>query len=598
MAEIEQKNLARKSARRAAELFNDGDLNSALFAYDEAIKFDPALASAHCNKGVALSRLSRFEEAEEAFRRALAVSPNFASAHFNLGNLLRRQERFEEAANAYQAASRENPDDVAILCNLVLTLNALGRYDEALSAGQKAVALTPTAEVYNNLGNTLSGLGRFKDAGDAYTASAKLSPNHVPAIYNVCRAKIGEGKFAEAVKELKKIVELQPGFLPTYSSLSQSLIRLDRPREAVDILEKGLKYLPDHPDLLTCLGVAHGAMGQNEKAYENFDKAITESAAEGSHPLPPTHAQAHKLKGLSLLAEHRYEEGAKEFEWRWLTGENRLPDGLGPRWIGGPIKGKRLLVLGEDHPGDCLQLLRFLVPLKKLGCDIVLRCPRYLHELLVNFPGVSEVVSSDRPAPSHDFYISQFSLLGFPDLTNNFADFEEAYLRPTPKLMATLGERLPPPNGRRRVALIWARNRPGPNELRDYCPLKLFSPILDNENIQFFSMQGGYHAGDIEKAGFAKKITDFTPFPSRLALSASILGHMDIVISIDGTMAHIAGAMGVPTWLMLPHIPEWRWRSEGDKTPWYANHRLFKQPSFGDWESVVNDVTKKLKETD
>jgi len=298
-----------------------------------------------------------------------------------------------------------------------------------------------------------------------------------------------------------------------------------------------------------------------------------------------------------LLADAQYEEGWREYEWRL-----RLPELGGkttqlplPRWTGGDLRGKTLLLDAEQGIGDALQFIRFAGRIAECGTRVIARAAASLCPLLATAPGVALTVPLESPIPPCD---AELPLLSLGYRLNIGADDIEggAYLRSDPALRARATERIANAgSARHKVGLVWAGAAHHSNDRRRSIPLDLLSPLFDAADIDWISLQKGPREHEIEQLPAARAMVRLDP-AAQLSDTAALIDALDAVVSVDTSIAHVAGALGKPVLLMLPFAPDWRWGIEGDRTPWYASVRLFRQQRIGDWTPVVADVVRALRD--
>lgn len=531
-----------------------GRTEAAVACFRHVLSVQPALPQIHCNLGNALTALGDFEAAIASYDRALALQPNFAEAHNNLGNVFLRQGRLKEAAAHFHRAATLRPDLAEALCNLGDMLTQLGRAPEAIPWLRRGVELRPNlADAHHLLGNALT----------------------------------ADKQHTEAIACYRRAIELRQHFVEAHCNLGAALFHLDRVEEATASFERALALRPACDGALANLGSVALRHGRFDDAERDFRAALAAN---------PQFAEGHWNLSLVLLLRGRFEEGWREHEWRFRT---RIPMSM-PRdfqqatWDGAPMPGQTLLLHAEQGYGDAIQFIRYL-PLVRERAQagrIVVECQPALTRLLAQFAGPDTVIVArqrwDAAAlPPFDRHVP---LLSLPLVLGKFDPLTVAgpYLSADTELRAPWRERLGPACGLR-VGIAWAGNPEHREDRRRSIPLETLRPLLRCDLATFYSLQIDPRApSDVDLIDLTTHMRDF-------ADTAALMAELDLVITVDTAAAHLAGALGLPVWLLLPFVPDWRWGLEREETPWYSTMRLFRQPRAGDWESVVQRVVDALR---
>ena len=511
----------------------------------EALRLRPAYPEAHNNLGAVLRDRGEAAAAEACFREALRLRPDFAQAHGNLGQLLLAAGRAAEAATHLGAAVRDRPDDAALLSAHGAALRALGRLQEAESATRKALCLAPTLTTAQiELGNVLYELGRAEEARDAFRAALEGNPLSPLALLGLGVAGIVLGRFDEAEDALRLALRQQPDFPESYNALGDLLRNRGRLAESETALREALRLRPDYPDAQVNLAFTLLQAGRSAEGW-----------------------RAH---------EHRFRARA------WRDYKHDFP---APRWQGEPLAGRRLLIHAEQGLGDAIQFCRHLSGIEN-GAHVTLRVQAPLVSLLAaSFPSV-QVIAENEPLPPFDL---ECPLLSLPHVLGE--DSAVPYLAVDPTLVATWRawlDRLPG----RRVGLVWAGNPRLAADSRRSIPLAALAPLGDTAGISFVSLQHG--PAQQPPSGLA--LHDRTGELSDFADTAALASVLDLVIGVDTAVIHLAGALGRPVWLLNRADTDWRWRAEPGSSTLYPSLREFRQPSHGDWDSVIAAVREALAE--
>jgi Tfp pilus assembly protein PilF len=464
-----------------------------------------------------------------------------------------------------------------------------GRVAEAIEAYQRGLAAQPDfAPARNNLGNLLTGSGRTDEAIVELRRAIELDPGYALAHYNLGNALRRAGQQAEGIASYRKALELRPQYPEALNNLGNALNEADRLPEAAEVLERAVAARPGFGEALNNLATVQKELGLIEESLDNFARAV--SAA-------PQLADASFGYALALLLAGRYREGWQHYESRWacneFTGRRRhLTD---PLWRGENFAGKTLLVYFEQGFGDTLQLLRYLPMVAARGGKVVLEVQRPLLRLCAGYTRWAQLIAGGEPRPRYDLQCPLLSLPLAFDTTLESIPREVPYLQPDPWLVAKWRERLATARPGLRVGLVWAGNPKQKSEPKRGIGLEPCLPLFSLPGVRWFGLQVGERAGDVVMAP-PGSIRDLSPELTDFAETAAAIANLDLVISSDTAVVHLAGALGHPTWALLRFSPDWRWHLGRDDCPWYPAMRLFRQPRRDDWPAVIAAVRGALAE--
>jgi tetratricopeptide (TPR) repeat protein len=559
-----------------------GQWDEAARCYRDAIAVEAGMPEAHCNLGWVLARLEREGDAEEAYRTAIRNRAGYAAAHYGLGNLLQRTGRLAEAVEQFEAALRAAPAHVEALLNLGTALRGLGRLDEAAAAVERAVVLKPDlAEAHNNLGALLHAAGRLEVAEQSLRRAIEARPGYPEAHFNLGLVLHDLGQAGAAEAEYREALRLDPSSSDVLDNLGNLLREERRLEEATACFAHALELAPRVGRIYSNVGNLLQDLGRPADALEAYEHALT---------LDPEFAEAHWNRGLLLLMFGRYEEGWAEYEWRWRVRRLRLPHMAlgGGTWDGSPLEGRAILLHAEQGFGDLLQFARYVPMVAACGGRVLLECHPALERLMRLIPGVAATVPIGAPLPAYDVRAPLLSLPRIFGTTLSTIPSAVPYLRvPADVHVGPL-----PGGDELRVGIVWAGS-PKPNPLRS-CSLEALSPLFDMAGISWYSLQADDRALELATVPAAANIHDLRPRLADFAETAGLLGALDLVITIDTSVAHLAGALGIPVWVLLPAVADWRWLLERSDSPWYPSARLFRQTRPNDWTRVVQDVALAL----
>ena len=532
--------------------------------YRRAIELDPTIAAAHNNLGAVLQQQGLLDEAEACFRRALECGPDDPDAHVNLGIVLTAQERQEEAAAHCRTAVALRPTMPEAHYNLGNALFRMGRSEEAVASFRAAIDLRPDdTGAHNNLGNALLTLGRMDAAVACLRKVIALSPNDPEAHNNCGNACLRSGNPHDAIACFHRALDLRPGMIEARNNLAAALREQGDLDGAVVWLRSVIELTPASAEAHGNLGIGLQAQGRMDAAVASFRRAIA---------LDPDNPEAHRNLAMALLARGDLAEGWAENEWRWNT-PNMRPGARGfaqPQWRGEPAEGQTLLIHAEQGFGDTLQFCRFAPLAAARGLRVVVEAQRPLARLLRSLPGVDQVLAHGEPLPPFDLHSPMLSLPLALGTTLASIPNDVPYLQADPAQVAAWHTRLAAASGPGlRIGLAWAGNPRlhVPNgaaldRLRSLPP-DLLAPLVGVPGAHFVSLQK-----DWPEPPANAPLIDFMSEVGDFADTAALVANLDLVISVDTAVAHLAGALGKPVWLLDRFDPDWRWLRERSDSPW------------------------------
>ena len=553
-------------------------------------------------EAVELQQNGALAEAETAYREILALRPRHFDALQLLGALALQAKRYEEGVQFLTRALEIDSRQAAVHSNLAFALNALGRHEAALAAANRALALkSGFVDALNNRGVALAGAHRPDEALANFDQLLAAKPDFPEAWSNRSCALRDLGLAEEALASCDKALALRPNYAEAWSNRANALSDLNRPLEAKDSYERALAASSAFADAWNNLGLTFVDMNRHADALACYERALT---------LAPDSAETHWNRALCLLQMGDLAAGFAEYEWRWqrqrIAPSRRTFDA--PLWLGdASLDGKTILLHAEQGLGDTLQFCRYAALVAKQGARVVLEVQRELTRLLTDLEGVAALVTAGEPLPAFDYHCP---LLSLPLAMRTVVDTIPAgtpYLFADPQASAQWKARIEAASPREalKVGLVWAGgHRPHVPELRKNdarrsLDIERFAPILDVPGVQWFSLQKGDNAvrqlnAMRERHEAARRIIDWTDALHDFADTAALVDNLDLVISVDTSTAHLAGAMNKPVWILNRLDTCWRWMLEREDTPWYPSARLFRQPTLGDWDSVIGNIKKSL----
>ena len=577
----------------------------------QILSIDPGHAQTLHLLGLIEHQCGRSDDAIQHIRMAIARNGRDPAFHHNLGNILRAQGRPAEALTCYEHAIALAPSSVDTLYNLGNICQDLGRTERAIAFFERALRLKPDAvELHNNVGTALQSVGRLDEAIACYRSALALRPDTVETLDNLAGALQARGQLDEAQACYERALALRPKRVESHIGLGVVLHAQGRLQDAVARYEHALALAPDHPETRNNLGVALVDLGRLDEAITHHERALAVRPAgaemhynlgsalqrQGRYAealacygralaLKPNYAQAHLNRSLTLLLTGKLDEGWQEYEWRFAVNVyDRKFDR--PLWSGKPLVGESILVHAEQGLGDTLQFMRFVPAIAERGGRVILEVPASLVRLARTVAGASQIVAAGDPLPAFDCHCPLLSLPRI--LKTNLATIPNAvpYLSVPAEASAVWAERVATAPGLR-VGIAWAGTTQGAIDLQ------LLQPLWEIAGISWFSLQVGAESRGLSSLD-GVQIVDLAPWLGDFAETAAAIGQLDLVISVDTSVAHLAGALARNTWVLLPHVPDWRWLLDRDDSPWYPTARLFRRRNAGDWPAMAHQVAEAL----
>ena len=572
-------------------------------------------------EGMAHHNAGRLAEAEAAYREVLAAAPQQPDALHLMGVIALQVGKAEVAAGLIAEAIRFQDRNAVYHSNLGSAMRRLGRLDEAAAACRRAVEIDGSfADGYNNLANVLMDQGAHAEAALALRRLLELRPALTEQRLLLGRALITAGRHEEAVTALEEALRRDPRSTAALTNLGVALRKLDRVDEALAAYRRGLGIAPDDAGLHSNLGSLLNQEGQADEAMAHFRRAIAEkpdfvdphvnlsialrdgnrfaesaAAAEEAIRLDPNSAEAHTNLSHALLLQGDFARGFAEYEWRFKVPGFPTPlrDFPQPAWTGQPVEGRTLFLHDEQGVGDGIQFARYARSLKAMGARVIVECNTQLLRLFQGLDGADAVIGRFQPPPPFDLHAPLMSLPHRLGTTPDRVPAEIPYLRTERELTARWRERLAAVEGLR-VGIVWAGSPEHRNDRNRSLALGALAPLADIPGVRLLSVQKGPGAAQLAEAPMA--VEDLGPGIADFADTAAILANLDLLVTVDTSVAHLAGALGRPVWVLLPFSPDWRWIMGRDDTPWYPTMRLFRQESPGAWSPVLARLAAALAE--
>lgn len=450
-------------------------------------------------------------------------------------------------------------------------------FRRALAAGRNDV------EVLHFLGYIARGKGDLADAGNFYAAALARSPADAQLHNNLADVRRAQERTAEALALYRRAVSLAPDKAEIHANLGALLMALRRPEEALAHLLRALELNPDLVPVRNETTIALSALGRYEEVVGHYRTAIRQQ---------PANADARYLEALALLATGDFARGWRRHEARWYAelGRDKRRVFAGPYWLGeANLAGRTILLHAEQGFGDTVQFVRYVPMVAALGCTVLLEVQAPMHSLLLGMPGTRGVFARDEALPPFDTHCALMSLPRAFRTTLAAIPADVPYLRVPAGRLRLWRERLGGNAARRRrIAVAWSGSQGGPWN-RDL-PLAALLPLLRRADCEWHVAQVEINEDDRALLAGAPNVVDHSAAIADFADTAALVSHMDLVISVDTALAHLAGALALPVWTLLPLGADYRWLMHRTDSPWYPTMRLFRQPALKDWPAVVEAV--------
>lgn len=613
----------------------DGDPQRAADLIASALELLPRAHQFHGNRASALAQLSRWQEALDHVDQAIGLNPGYALAYVTRAKVLLSLGRLAQALAASERALGISPELPAALLQHAMVLEEADRLPESLAVLDRALRVQPDfADVHFNRGNVLRKMGELSAALAAFEQALALRPDHAEALINLVqvRAQAGQPESAPALDA----VPVQGGDVAN-ALLRQAdrMLKLNEPAHALTVYEQLLPVLSHDAELHNNRAAALFELGRFQEAVGAFDSALKLVGSDGSVPqgdgmasplldladlhhnrgralaahgvcsealqsfdeavrLRPSYVAARWNKAHVLLSVGQYTPAWPLYELRWNDsewwGQGRRPIPQDP-WLGGDLSGRTLLLWAEQGLGDSLMAARYAPLAARTGARVVLMVPRTLVGLLSGLPGLAACVEASDTPPAFDAHCPLMSLpLAFGTELHSIPS-TSGYLHADPQRVRRWQERLGP-RVKPRIGLQWSGKQDGMIRGRSI-PLALWQPWL-REDVEWISLQKEVPASDRATLAACPQLRHFGPEQTDMGDAAALCALMDRVITVDTSMAHLAGALACATWVLLPAVCDWRWMRERSDSPWYDSVRLWRQSTPGDWSGVLKDVAHAL----
>lgn len=632
------------------------DYPTAVACFNKAIELQPEYARAWSNLGLAYQELRQDHDALASLKRSVELAPDLADLRWNYILLLDRLSMHEELVRLIETPALQDTLSLDAAWLLAKSYYALGQLERSCEVLAETLASHPLqSELWIIFGNLLLEMGRYSDAEHAYRRVAELAPDNLVATRALGNLLVRQGRAVEGRNLLQQVATQQPAEPDVLVELAQAVVACGQFLDAKRLLIDGLQRWPLYAPLHFNLGLVEGEYGNWVMAEKYAAKAIELdsqmflahnylgtllekkshwSAAEAAYKtavsLSPDFAEAysnlgnlqaremrldeaeanyrkaillksdqveaHHNLGLLLLLKGEFDEGWREYHWRWQTKEGKryLRSFEQPEWRGEDIKGKKILVHAEQGFGDTLQFVRYMEQLQRLGACVIFEAPQPLERLLKTCQGIDYLIRRGEPIPTFDFHVPLLNIPGQLGTELNNIPAHIPYLHSTAELngkwqglLAALGEGY-------RVGIAWAGSAKHANDQSRSIPAQELALLSELKGVHWISLYKPTPGYSVSKPEGYLRLIDWTRELHDYADTAALVDQLDLVVAVDTSVAHLAGALGKPVLILLPFVPDWRWLLQGERSPWYPTAELIRQGRNEKWSDVLKKVVDRI----
>lgn len=523
---------------------------------------------------------------EAALSDKLLANPTDSAALYRLGVLYYHEGLFDNAARFLRAATEQASDRFDAHATLGLVLKTMGNIDAAIVCYRRAIELKPDmAALHYNLGNALLVSGHLDPAVEAFRQALVVDPSLAEAYNGMAEVFRARNDIGKAVENYHKAIELKPDYAEAYNRLGAAHFSVGDWNSALAGYSAAARVAPSYADAFANMGAVLFNLAEDEKSI-----LCSRSAIE----LVPDFVEAHFCLAVSMLCVGNFEEGLREYEWRRRRKNYLAHDFPVPLWDGGDITGKTILLYGEQGFGDAIHFARYATTLADdFGARVILGAMAPLVRLLKTVPGVAEVCEFGQPLPPFDVHLPLLSAAYMVGTRLETIPAPKQYVYADEDETEGWSSRLSHFPGLK-VGLVWAGASSNPVDARRSLKLEDFSSIVSLNRCSFFSLQKDRGEQTVSQKLAGMGIVDFTDELEDFSDTAALVNNLDLVITVDTAVAHLAGAMGKPVWVLTRGDNDWRWMRQREDSPWYPSVRLYRQTIPGDWGDVIARVGEDL----
>lgn len=574
---------------QGVSLARSGNIAGGIESLERAVASRPRFVLALQNLGIAYGQAGRRTEAAEVFRKAIEIDPAFASAWNSLGRELFYLGQLTEAVACLRRRLTLDGETADALAGLGCLLRDVGQIDEGIALLQRAVEKSPnSASLRNDLGIAYSHVQRREEATECFRQALLHDPDFSPALNNLGISLSEVHEYGEAMAAYRKAIGINPNYPEAHNNLGIVLSQQGDYDEAIAQFRRAIEILPTYAEAYSNLGIALTEAARLDEAEQAYAKALE---------LKTDYPDAHMNRALALLVRGDFANGWREYEWRWRTKDFKSRRFGQTRWEGEPLDGKRILLHSEQGLGDTLQFIRYARNVKQRGGHVIARVPAPLKPLLSQCDYLNAIAMEGGDVPDFDVHIPLLSLPLIFETTLESLSNDGPYLRCDANLLEHWRTELAHIHATK-VAIAWQGNPRYRGDRHRSIPVHHFRALSDVPGVRLVSIQKGFGTEQLDALDNPLPLTRIPGIDDRTGPfmdTAAIMCAVDLVITSDTAVAHLAGGLGVTVWLALPYAADWRWLLHREDCPWYPRMRLFRQSQPGDWAGVFSRMSAELK---
>ena len=564
-----------------------GKIEESIQAFRKCITLKPNYADGYLNLGFACQNQGLLDEAIKAYKNCISLKPNYPEAYNNLGNALKDKDMLDDAISAYKNCILLKSDNAEAHNNMGIAFKDLGKLDKSIEGFKKAILIRPNyAEAYNNLGLVLKEQGKLQEALVFLKKALYLKPGYIDAYFNIGVILKDQGSLDEAIKIYYNCLSLKQDNAEVLNNLGNAFKEQGKLDDAIKYFEKCILLSPNYIDAYSNMGIVLNEQGNFDEALNTYEKALL---------INSDYSEAHYNSSFIYNLKGDFEKGLELYEWRLKRKDSKARS---PRdhliWDGvKSISGKKFFVYEEQGLGDMIQFCRYLPLLKEKGAEVTFKVQTKMHDLIQTMDSNIVLVDSDPNDNEIDF---ESPLMSLPYLFKTNLDTipsSKSYLFANHDKVISWGNRLTKPTFK--IGICWQGSINNIDFGRSF-PLSLFEDISKLPNVELISLHKGEGEKQIKDINFDLTTlgNDFDSGENAFIDTAAVMANCDLIITSDTVIAHLAGALGCRTWVVLKKVPEWRWMLDRPDSPWYPNMELYRQEELGNWKYLFETIKKNL----
>jgi len=541
--------------------------------------------------GFNLYRQSDLTQAEKIYYQVLKLNINNSDALHMLGVIYYQKKEYTKALELVDLSIKYNSKNSSSCSNRGLILQELKRYEESLESFDNAIRINPKySNAFYNRGNVLKELKRYEESLESFKAALRINPNFSDASSNLGVVLQEQKRFDEALESYDNAIKIDSNLSVAFINRGVVLQELKRFDEALESYDKALKINPTSSEVFSNRGSVLQELKRFEESIDSYDKALS---------IDPKFSEAFSNKSLCLLITGNFQQGLSYYEWRWHSKDFPSPKRSfsKPLWLGNEdIQSKIILIHSEQGLGDTLQFSRYLFLMSNLGAKVYFEVEEKLMRLLsLTFSSICTFIPKGSRLPDFDFHCPLLSLpLAFKTDINSIPS-QLSYLTAEEVNVDLWKSRIG--SSGFKVGINWQGSQAKIDAGRSF-PVSLYKEIAKIPEVRLISLQKGFGTDQLDNIPEGMKVEtlgdDFDNGPDAFIDTAAVMKCLDLVITSDTSIAHLAGALGVPTWVALKYVPDWRWLLDRTDSPWYPSVRLFRQKERNNWETVFDEMKHEL----